>query len=269
MIGRHLVKALIDSGYDVVGLDYNGDAFNYENLKHYKVDLIDKIKLELVFKENKIDRVIHLAALAHAADGKKFTWDDYYRLNVECSKNIFMIAKNIPILFVSTVDVYGFTDSVVDIDTELKPVTSYGKTKAIAEAECRKLPSYTIFRFSPVYSDKIKRDIQKRYYLKYPNIAYQIGKGSEYEVLNINKAVSAMVSWCSEEVHNNIRIIKDSKNLNTRQYIKSEKAEGRAKIVLYFPQWIINAGYFALKAISGENKYTYLLNKAVHPIKSK
>ena len=37
--------------------------------------------------------------------------------------------------------------------------------KAIAENECKKLPHFTIYRLAPVYTESIKRDIQKRYYL--------------------------------------------------------------------------------------------------------
>ena len=56
--------------------------------------------------------------------------------------------------------------------------------------------------------------------------------------------------------------------MKTTDYIKAEKEEGRAKIVLHFPNWAVNIGYRVLKGITGENKYTYLLNKAVHPLRS-
>jgi hypothetical protein len=78
-----------------------------------------------------------------------------------------------------------------------------------------------------------------------------------------------MVNWCSEEPKNTVRIIKDEKRMWTPDYIKAEKAEGRAKIVIKMPKWVVNCGYAVLKKIIGENKYTYLLNKAVHPIRSK
>ena len=150
----------------------------------------------------------------------------------------------------------------------MKPVSNYGRSKMMAEQEVRKKRYFDIFRFSPVYTDTVKRDIQKRYYLKYPNIAYQIGKGTEYEILNVNVAVQAMVDWCSEKPKNTVRIIKDTKRMWTPDYIKAEKAKGRAKIVLRVPTWMMNCGYAVLRKITGENKYTYLLNKAVHPLRS-
>ena len=138
----------------------------------------------------------------------------------------------------------------------------------MAEAECKRLSHYTVFRFSPVYTDTVKRDIQKRYYLKYPNIAYLIGKGTEYEVLHVKNAVFAIAEWCAQEPKNEIRVVKDAERMDTARCIESEKREGRARIVLRIPKWMASAGYSALKAVTGENKYTYLLNKAVHPLRT-
>jgi hypothetical protein len=104
--------------------------------------------------------------------------------------------------------------------------------------------------------------------LKYPNIAYQIGKGTEYEILNVNMAVQCMVDWCLESTKNDIRIIKDNQPMWTPDYIKAEKEAGRAKVVVHFPRWMVNCGYFVLKSIFGENDKTYLLNKAVYPLKT-
>lgn len=268
MIGSYLVKGLLDAGYQVVGLDRSNDKSCGGNYFHHMVDLADKDTLQIIMENYKPDRVIHLAALAHAADGKEFTWEDYKHLNVDCAKNIFDAAGDVPVLFISTVDVLGFTTGTVNAKTPMKPVSNYGRSKMMAEQEVSKKKHFDIFRFSPVYTDTVKRDIQKRYYLKYPNIAYQIGKGTEYEILNVKGAIQAMVDWCSEEPKNTVRIIKDKKRMWTPDYIKAEKAEGRAKIVFKVPNWMMNCGYAVLKGITGENKYTYLLNKAVHPLRS-
>ena len=119
-----------------------------------------------------------------------------------------------------------------------------------------------------MYTNKIKRDIQKRYYLKYPNWAYIIGKGTEYEVLYIDNAVAAMVEWVAFKPDGKTRVIKDEHRINTAEAIKEEKAAGRAKYVLRFPRWVIMAGYGVLK-IAGKNKFTYLLNKALYPLRTK
>lgn len=268
MIGSYLVKGLLDAEYEVVGIDRSCDKSCGEKYFHCMVDLADKDAIQIIINEYKPDRIIHLAALAHSVVGKELTWEDYKHLNVNCAKNIFDAAGDIPVLFISTVDVYGFTTGIVTAKTPLKPVTNYGRSKMMAEQEVSKKKHFDIFRFSPVYTDSEKRDIQKRYYLKYPNFAYRIGKGAEYEILNVKAAIEEMVDWCSQESKNTVRIIKDKKRMWTPDYIKAEKKEGRAKVVIWVPQWIAGLGYTILKGITGENKYTYLLSKAVYPLKS-
>lgn len=271
MIGTHLVKGLLDAGHIVIGVDKTGDDSCHGNYFHYKVDIAEKEQLVAIDNLRKVDRFIHLAALAHTSGEHDLCWQHYKHINVDCAKNVFDVAGDRPLLFISTVDVFGFYDGrepVSDV-TQLKPVSYYGKSKAMAEEECKKMKHYTIYRFSPVYTDSLKRDIQKRYYLKYPKIAYQIGRGSAYEVLNVNRAVDAMVSWCIHDTNNDIRVIKDDNLLWTQDCIKKEKSLGRAKIVLHFPRWMVNIGYDILKRIFGENEKIYLLNKAVYPLRSK
>lgn len=270
MIGSQLVKGLLDAGYKVIGVDRSGDEKQDDSYSYFKVDLSDKERLKEIVEENYVDRFIHLAALAHSEGELDLSWERYKHINVDCVKNVFEVAGKRPVLFISTVDVFGFYDgkNPVNGNSPIKPVSNYGKSKALAEEECKKLPHYNIFRFAPVYTDEIKRDIQKRYYLKYPNIAYQIGKGSSYEILNIKKAIKVMVDWCEEEPYNDIKIIKDEKSMWTPNYIKEERKAGRAKTVLYFPRWMVNAGYVVITGLLGEGEKTYLLNKAVHPLRS-
>jgi nucleoside-diphosphate-sugar epimerase len=270
MIGRHLIKGLLDEGYSVIGLVRRETELRAEikNYKQYVVDLSNRGELENFFANNNITHTIHLAALAHTKGVIDLSKDAYRQANVINAQNVFEVAKDTNILFISTVDVYGFTKGVVSGETEVHPISIYGKTKAEAEEILKKQGGkFNIYRFSPVYTEEVKRDIQKRYYLKYPDWAYIIGKGSEYEVLNIKKAVQAMVYWVATEPDGMIRVIKDEHRLDTANIIKQEREQGRAKYVLHFPRWMVKAG-FGVFMITGKNKYTYLLNKAVHPLRS-
>lgn len=273
MIGSQLVQALLDSGIPVIGIDRSPARIQAEGYIHEVVDLGDMQALQSIFEGRQISRVIHLAALAHTDGESDLSYEKYYHVNVICAKNVFSAAAQtqIPVLFISTVDVLGFTKDTVNAATQLCPVTAYGKTKALAESEVKQIcadSGYTIFRFAPVYTETVQRDIQKRYYLKYPDIAYLIGKGTEYEVLNIHLAVQSMVAWTQETADNDIYFIKDPDRMHTADKIAAEKEQGRAKFVLRFPRWMVRCGFAAIKGLTGENKHTYLLNKAVNPLRT-
>ncbi len=271
MIGSELVKGLVSEKYRVIGVDRSADPYKAENYRHYELDLAEGEELlSQILCQEGVNRVIHLAALAHRTDRVKPTWEQYYRANMQSAQNVFKAAGELPVLYISTVDVFGFYDGRTPLtgDSPISPVSDYGKSKAMAEAACKELKHYDIFRFSPVYSDLVTRDIQKRYYLHCPHLAYQIGSGSAFEILNVRKAVEEMIDWCGREPSNRIRIIKDDRLMWTPAYIEREKQMGRARNVVHIPRWLVQAGYVLLKNLFGENDKLFLLNKAVYPIRS-
>lgn len=271
MIGSYVVKGLIDKGHTVVGVDRRKSDNECQGFNQVVLDLSSKNEVMRLFEENKIDRTIHLAALAHTAGMKNLTWETYRKINVECAENVFeACAKhNVPILFISTVDAIGMVKGIITPDTELNPISNYGKSKAMAEGRLKEICKvWNIYRFSPVYTPEIKRDIEKRYYLKYPNWAYKIGEGGQFEVLNINGAVAAMVGWVDKDVDNTIHVIKDPELLDINDLIKTEKAAGRAKHVLRFPRWMVVCGYHLVKLVFGKSNKTYLVFKALWPFRT-
>lgn len=274
MIGSYVVKGLIEKGHTVIGVDRRRNDNAYENDNCFSqviLDLGSKEEVMRLFDEHKFDRTIHLAALAHTTGMKNLKWETYRKINVECAENVFeACAKyNVPILFISTVDAIGMVKGIITPDTKLNPISNYGKSKALAEGRLKEICKvWNIYRFSPVYTPEIKRDIEKRYYLKYPNWAYKIGDGEKFEVLNINGAVNAMVDWVNKEVDNTIHVIKDPELLDINNLIKAEKAEGRAKHVLRFPRWIVICGYYIVRLIFGKSNKTYLVFKALWPFRT-
>ncbi len=274
MIGSYVVKGLIEKGHTVIGVDRRENDNvnpNDNSLTQVVLDLASKEDVNKVFEENKIDRCIHLAALAHTAGMKNLTWDTYYKINVECAENVFEACakNNVPVLFISTVDAIGMVKGLIKPDTELNPISNYGKSKALAEGRLKDICKvWNIYRFSPVYTPEVKRDIEKRYYLKYPNWAYKIGKGGQFEVLNVTGAVAAMVDWVDKKVDKTIHVIKDPELLDINDLIKAEKAEGRAKHVLWFPKWMVQCGYYVIKLVFGKSNKTYLVFKALWPFRT-
>lgn len=271
MIGSHLAQALLQNGYEVVGLDIKNGSIRNDGFSFHAVDLGDVNAIASVFEQEMPDRVIHLAALAHPLGKSDLDFKRITHINVECAENIFRVAENhkVPLLFISTVDVLGMTRGLISPSTIPNPVTDYGITKYQAENILKKISgSYDIFRFSPVYTADIKRDIQKRYYLKPPKWAYRIGKGGKFEVLDIRLAVKEMINWVEKEPSNSLRILKDEKLLDVNELIRGEKAEGRANHVLYFPRWMVMAGYYCLYPFLRKSNPSYLIFKALWPFRT-
>ena len=281
MIGNRVVETLLANGYKVIALDRVSREETRENRVDITLDLSQKEELTQIFEDYSIGAVIHLAALAHTANEKDLSWERYYSINVECASNIFEIAtkRNIPIVFSSTADVYGITDGrAVTVDSKLNPISLYAKSKVIAEEKLREYcerfnTAAVIARFAPVYTETLKRDIQKRYYLKKPKIAYRIGKGMEYEVLRIDCLLSTLLGFVKgfeTQLQSGLVIknVKDNERLKTAEILKKEREEGRAKFVLYIPKWIAKFLYKTAKLFLGKRNSVYLLYKAVEPLRT-
>lgn len=271
MIGGYVVKGLIEKGHKVIGVDRRVSDFNLKGFSQIILDLSIKDGVMQLFEDKKIDRCIHLAALAHTAGVKDVSWEAFKKVNVDCAVNLFeACAKfNVPVLFISTVDAIGMVKGQITPETELNPISNYGKSKAMAEGRLNEICSaWNIYRFSPVYTEDVKRDIQKRYYLKYPNWAYLIGGGQQFEVLNVRKAVASMVDWVEKDVDNTIHIIKDEELLDSAKVIEAEKAEGRAKHVLRLPRWMVVCGYGLIRVVFGRSNKSYLVFKALWPFRT-
>ena len=271
MIGRYVVKGLIEKGHTVIGVDRRKSDVQLQGFEQFVLDLSSNSSLMQLFGEHKIDRAIHLAALAHTSGVKDTSWKAFKKVNVDCAENVFKACEKyeVPVLFISTVDAIGMVKGVITPDTELNPISNYGKSKAMAESRLKEICKvWNIYRFSPVYTEDIKRDIEKRYYLKYPNWAYKIGSGEKFEVLNITGAVAAMVNWVDKKVDNSIHVIKDPELLDINNLIAAEKEAGRARYVLHFPRWMVECGYHVTKLMFGKSNKTYLVFKALWPFRT-
>ena len=65
MVGSRLVEELLKAGHYVIGIDRTGKEACGGNYTQYQADLADKERIKKIANTNKVDRFIHLAALAH------------------------------------------------------------------------------------------------------------------------------------------------------------------------------------------------------------
>lgn len=137
-IGSHTVKILQDRGYEVVVLDNlsTGRKEAVKNCKLIEADLLDGAALEKIFREEKIDAVIHFAASIEVEESMDNP-AKYYQNNVVNGLNLLdaMAQYGVnKIVFSSSAAVYGDAKhSPITEDAVCLPTNLYGETKLCFE----------------------------------------------------------------------------------------------------------------------------------------
>jgi UDP-glucose 4-epimerase len=141
------VELLNHGGFEVISADNfsNSSAKAYEQVKKitgkefkiYETDACDKIELEKIFAENKIEGIIHFAAFKAVGESVEEPLK-YYRNNVLSLINIIELSlkyKTGNLIFSSSCSVYGNVKHLpVNEDTPLpKAESPYAYTKQIGE----------------------------------------------------------------------------------------------------------------------------------------
>ena len=161
-IGFHFTKKLLDlKKFKVIGLDNLNNYYDlnlkkernkilntYKNFTFYKKDLINYNQLETIFKKEKIDKIVHLAAQA----GVRYSIinpDSYFNSNVLGFYNILKLSTKYKIkhlIYASTSSVYGNSNTMPfnEEDDTNKPIQFYAATKKSNEVMA--------YSFSAIYN---------------------------------------------------------------------------------------------------------------------
>ena len=149
-IGSNLVRALLDGGYRVVGVDNFDDTYDpafkeaqiapFIGNAHFVlecIDIRDMPALTAVFEKEKPAYVIHLAA---KADTRKAvdTPRVYVSVNIDGTLNVLELCREYPVenlIIASSASVYGNTQEVPWTEDEIadRPLSPYGMTKRSVE----------------------------------------------------------------------------------------------------------------------------------------
>ncbi len=147
-IGSNLTQSLLDKGYKVVCVDNFDDLYDpsfkianikdfKNNFKLYKLDILEFEKLRKVFKKEKPNLVVHLAAMADTRMAKENT-RKYFEVDVEGTFNMLELSKDFNIentVLASSSSVYG-NDPHVPWTEDLpadKPLSIYSAAKRSTE----------------------------------------------------------------------------------------------------------------------------------------
>lgn len=143
-IGSHCVLALLKQGYNVVIYDNLSTGHietvnmlkKYGNVVFYQGDLLHSTYLDTMFKQTKIDAVIHFAAFSQVGESVKEP-QKYYINNVCGTINLLkaMLENNVKkIVFSSTAATYGEPQYIpIDEQHPQNPINPYGQTKLMIE----------------------------------------------------------------------------------------------------------------------------------------
>jgi nucleoside-diphosphate-sugar epimerase len=129
-------------------------VFGYDIMEDHN-DIRDLARLESFVVDNKIDRILHLAAIARFADADKDP-QLAFETNVLGTKNVAEVAKkyHIPVVYSSTGSVYmpitDFTGAIKE-DWTAKGNSVYGCTKFAGETYIRECSPYIILRYAHLY----------------------------------------------------------------------------------------------------------------------
>lgn len=146
-IGSHTAVELLEVGYDVIIADNYCNSspvaldrvreITGKSLISYELDIKDKERLSAVFRENKIDAVIHFAGLKAVGESVREPLM-YYRNNIDTTLSLLECMKKFGvnnIIFSSSATVYGEENPVPYFETMKRGVCTnpYGWTKAMME----------------------------------------------------------------------------------------------------------------------------------------
>ncbi|UWX59995.1 GDP-mannose 4,6-dehydratase [Chryseobacterium oranimense] len=171
-IGSHLIERLLRNGHSVINVDNFDDFYNYQikikntlesidkipdfefsdketDIQHlvtlsqsdkyqlYYQDIRDKKGLEVIFKNHKIDLVIHLAALAGVRPSIERPLE-YEEVNVRGTMNLWELCKEFNVskfISASSSSVYGNNEKIpfAETDNVDHPISPYAATKKSCE----------------------------------------------------------------------------------------------------------------------------------------
>mgnify|MGYP003308940492 CR=1 FL=1 len=145
-IGSHTVLELLNKGYAVIGIDnFSNSSFESlrrvqqitgKALKFYEGDVRDEKLLEQILTENKVDAVIHFAALKAVGESCKMPLK-YYENNIAGTVSLLKVMDKCSvkkIIFSSSATVYGTPERLpLDENCRLSTTNPYGSTKLMME----------------------------------------------------------------------------------------------------------------------------------------
>lgn len=137
-IGSHVVRALLDNGFDPVVFDNlsTGHSWAVPNGRLFQGDLCDRTALDSVFAQKPFAAVMHFASFIQVGESVQNPLK-YYQNNVSNTLNLLAAMQAAGVdkfVFSSTAAVYGTPNEIpIPENSALHPENPYGRSKMIIE----------------------------------------------------------------------------------------------------------------------------------------
>jgi nucleoside-diphosphate-sugar epimerase len=148
LIGAQIVRALLDRGESVVGLDRIlrtgrlDDLVSNDKVIVLEADVTDLDALDSIIRENGVDRIIHTAAILPPTSEEQPRLS--YEVNISGTNNIFEAAHRNGlkrVIYPSSIATYGdqsdHGEATLDEDSMQRPFSLYGVAKLANEFAAR------------------------------------------------------------------------------------------------------------------------------------
>jgi len=246
-IGSNLVERLLQDNFKVVGVDnfnnyYDPDlkekniigARNYENFKLYREDVLDFATLKTIFKKERPEKIIHLAAKAGVRSSIKNPLL-YAKVNVKGTVNLLKLSVGFGVkqfILGSSSSVYGNSRRLPfsENDPCNKIISPYGASKRAAElwVECfyrtYGLKS-VILRFFTVYGPRGRPDMAPALFTKAlleGKLTNQYGDGSSSrDYTYIDDIIGGIYETLEKDLDFEIINLGNNNPIKLREFIKS------------------------------------------------
>jgi len=147
--GFHLTKLLAKNNYKIIGITSGADLKRleyfkqlYPDVKIYKTNLLDMVKMENILNSEKPDEIYNLAAVSSVAMSirePELTHKINHELVINLLNLIYSSKNSAKIKFYqsSSSEMFGGNEGKpINENTEFRPVSPYGESKAKAHIYC-------------------------------------------------------------------------------------------------------------------------------------
>lgn len=257
-VGSHLLEALLEKDYDVVGLLEPGDSPacpENQNLKFVFSNITQKDSIAKVLSGfDNFDYIYHLAAILEGCSDETF-----YKINYQGTINLVeaCFEKNIhprKFLFVSSIAAVGPTgkDNLLEETAPCCPVNAYGNSKKMTEEYLRsldKLP-FTIVRLPLVYGPRSKSGLRPIFYFSIKGLQLANLEG-ETNIAFVEDIVGGIIKAAESSNTLHQTYFLGERSYTSREVLEMiEKACGRRATKIYIPLVLLYLVGWFLESVS-------------------